>query len=298
MSDSLWRPGRRSMILGAAALGATGTGLARAAAGDPFAALEAETGGRIGVAALDGHSGRLIGWRLDERFAMASTFKVLLAAAVLAQVDRGRLRLDQAVPYSEADLLSYAPRTRSHLGQGAMNLADLCAAALEVSDNTAANLLLPLVGGPAGVTARLRRWGDPVTRLDRTEPTLNTNLPGDPRDTATPRSFARTLRRVLTGSVLSPASRARLAGWMIACETGSGRLRGGLPPGWRAGDKTGTGENGAVNDVAIAWPPDRAPIIIAAFMSAPGRSADELGGVHGKIARMAIQQLVRPIVAA
>ncbi len=156
MSDSLWRPGRRSMILGAAALGATGTGLARAAAGDPFAALEAETGGRIGVAALDGHSGRLIGWRLDERFAMASTFKVLLAAAVLAQVDRGRLRLDQAVPYSEADLLSYAPRTRSHLGQGAMNLADLCAAALEVSDNTAANLLLPLVGGPAGVTARLR----------------------------------------------------------------------------------------------------------------------------------------------
>jgi beta-lactamase class A len=169
-----------------------------------------------------------------------------------------------------------------------MSLDKLCAAAIEESDNGAANLLLSLVGGPAGLTARLRRLGDPITRLDRTELTLNTNLPGDPRDTTTPAAYARTMRKVLLGDGLTPASRHRLEGWMVDCKTGLDRLRAGLPAGWPAGDKSGTGDNGAVNDVAIVRPPGRAPILIAVFLSGSDRPVDQLSAAHARIARAVV----------
>jgi beta-lactamase class A len=285
---------RRQFIGGSAVLIAASCPLlaaaapANAGAEQVFAAIEAEIGGRVGVAAWDTGSGAWVRRRAGERFAMCSTFKLMLTAAVLGLVDSGSLTLGRRVPYGEGDLLPHSPVTSAHVSEGAMSLDKLCAAAIEESDNGAANLLLSLVGGPAGLTARLRRLGDPTTRLDRTELTLNTNLPGDPRDTTTPAAYARTMRKVLLGDGLTPASRHRLEGWMVDCKTGLDRLRAGLPAGWPAGDKSGTGDNGAVNDVAIVRPPGRAPILIAVFLSGSHRPVDQLSAAHARIARAVV----------
>jgi beta-lactamase class A len=217
---------------------------------------------------------------------MCSTFKWTLAAAVLASVDRGQLRLAQPIAYGEADLLAYAPVTAARVTEGRMTIEELARAAVVVSDNTAANLLLAQIGGPPGLTRFFRDVGDDVTRLDRNEPTLNTNAPGDPRDTTTPRAMALALRTVLTGDVLSPASRDRLTRWLVECETGLARLRAGLPTGWRVGDKTGTGANGACNDVAIAWPPAGGTWLIAAYMSESAAQPAELNAAHAEIGRL------------
>jgi len=288
-------PARRTLILGGAAglFAATGVSAARTRA-DIAARLdgiEAAIGGRVGVAAVNTGTEAWVAHRADERFAMCSTFKALLAGAVLARVDRRELSLARRVTYSAADLLNHAPRTQAHLAAGAMSVDDLCAAAVEVSDNTAANLLLALVGGPNGLTQWLRGAGDGVTRLDRAEPTLNTNVTDDPRDTSTPRAFAGTLRRLLLGQALSLESRGRLTDWMVRCETGEARLRAGAPRTWKAADKTGTGERGAINDVAVFWPPARPPIVIAAFLSGSSRPVDDLNAAHADIARAVVAAL-------
>lgn len=258
---------------------------------DPFIAVEARLGGRVGVVAVDSRSGASLARRADERFAMCSTFKWALVAAVLARVDRRELALDHAVAFAPSDLLEYAPVTRAHVGEGRMTIAALAAAAIELSDNTAANLLLGLVGGPAGVTRFFRGLGDGVTRLDRTEPTLNTNLRGDARDTTSPRAMAASLRAVVAGSALSATGRQRLIAWLVACKTGKRRLRAGLPPGWLAGDKSGSGANGAANDVAVVWPPGRAPVVIAAYLDAPSASAERLDAAHAAIGRIVARRL-------
>jgi beta-lactamase class A len=277
--------GRRTVLIaGAAAL--TAAPFAASAATNSVADLsdiERHVDGRIGFAALDTGSGRRLHYRADERFAMCSTFKLALVAEVLERVDKGRLTLAQSIAYGQSDLLSYAPVTRAHVAEGAMSLGDLCAAAIEVSDNTAANLLLPLIGGPAGYTARLRRLGDATTRLDRNEPTLNTNLPGDPRDTTTPDAMLATLRKILLGRVLAPASRERLIGRLKQSTPGLGRLRAGFPATWQAGDKTGTGDRGAINDLAIAWPPGQAPILVVCYMSGSTLDTDALSAAHKEI---------------
>jgi beta-lactamase class A len=245
--------------------------------------IRARIGGRLGVHALDTGSGRRIGLADGERFAMASTFKLLLAAAVLERCDRGVLQLDQQVAYSESDLVPHAPATEKNLARGFMTVEELCAAIVTVSDNPAANLLLTQLGGPAELTRFVRSLGDEVTRLDRMEPELNTNTPGDPRDTTSPRAMVDTTQHVLLGSALSSASRERLIAWLVAAQTGLKRIRAGLPGDWRAGDKTGTGANGAVNDVAIAWPAGRAPILIAIYMSESTQSLDALSAAHADI---------------
>ena len=231
--------------------------------------LRAELGqrARLGVAALDTGSGRTLRFDAGSRYAMCSTFKLALAAAILAAVDRGGIRLDDDLSFGRDDLLDYAPVVRANVGRGKLSVARLCAAIVEVSDNSAANLLLRRIGGPAGLTAFIRRSGDRVTRLDRYEEELNTNLPGDPRDTTTPAAMLGLMQTLLLGNTLTPRSRARLIGWMEGATTGLRRLRAGLPPGWRAGDKTGNGANGAANDLAIAWPPERPPILIASYIS-------------------------------
>lgn len=262
-----------------------------AAAPDPFADLEASAGGRVGVFALDTGSGRTLAHRADERFAMCSTFKWGLAAAVLERVDRAELALGQPVSYGDQDLLEYAPVTRAHVARGSLSVDELVGATLTLSDNTAANLLLPLVGGPAGLTAFFRRLGDGVTRLDRTEPMLNENRAGDPRDTTSPRVMVVALRATLSAGTLSPASRERLLGWMRASPTGRDRLRAGLPPSWTVGDKTGTCSRGAVNDVAIAWPPGRSPILIAAYLSDSTRQLGELNAAQAEIGRRVAAEL-------
>ncbi len=241
-------------------------------------AIEASVGGRLGVFALDTGSGRTLAHRADERFAMCSTFKWVVAASVLARVDRGELSLAQGFAYGPADLFDHAPVAREHVSEGAMTLETAARAAVTVSDNTAANLLLAEVGGPAGLTAFMRQAGDAVTRLDRTEPTLNSNDPGDPRDTTSPRAMVGLMKAVLCGDVLKSASRERLIEMLVACETGKKRLRAGLPSDWTVGDKTGTGANYAVNDVAIAIPPGRAPVLVAVYMS-EGKAADD-GAIH------------------
>jgi len=234
-----------------------------------LASAEKAVGGRLGVCILDTGSGRLVGQRLDERFAMCSTFKLALAAMVLREADAGRLSLDERVVYTKADLLFTSPVTSAHVADGHMTIAALAEAAQTTSDNAAANLLLRRLGGPAAFTERLRAAGDTVTRLDRLEPTLNVVVPGDERDTTSPRAMATLVAKYLTTNYLSAASRDRLIGWMVATTTGQKRLRAGFPAAWRVGDKTGTMQadetTDKVNDIAIAWPPGRAPIVVTAY---------------------------------
>lgn len=281
---------RRSFLAGAGLALVAGQ-FSLAGERSPFAAIEAGLGGRVGVMAIDTGNGDEMLHRADERFAMCSTFKWLLAAMVLARVDRKEVALDRRIDYGPEDLLDYAPVTHEHVASGSMTVAALCRAAVTLSDNTAANLLLEEIGGPAALTAFLRQSGDTVTRLDRNEPGLNTNLPGDERDTTTPRAMAKTMRRILLGGVLSAASRERLVLWLKATTTGLSRLRAGLPPDWTAGDKTGTGENGAANDIAITWPPNREPILIAAYLSGSHATAEARNTAHADIAAAIAQRM-------
>ena len=288
---------RRDALLGVAALGACAAAPSRAEAqaAERIAAIETRIGGRVGVAAIDTQSGARILHRAQERFALCSTFKWLLAAQILQLSEHG-FDLGARMLYSESDLLEYAPATRARLAEGGMNALDLCEAAVVLSDNTAANLLLVPGGGPEGLTHFLRANGDSMTRLDRIEPDLNENAPGDPRDTTTPLAMAQNARWFLSGEAqvggvamgppLNAVSRARLVGWMVACETGRARLRGGFPASWRAGDKTGTGARGAANDVAIVWPPGRAPIVVAVYLSGSEAPLDALNVAHAEIGRI------------
>lgn len=258
-------------LLGAAGLGPAAPGRATERPGAPLAEelarIEEESGGRLGVAVLDTATGRQVGRREHERFPLCSTFKVLAAAGVLARVDRGEEALDRRIPYGRDDLVVHSPVTGGRVGEGGMTLGDLCDAAMTVSDNTAGNLLLAALGGPAGLTAYARSLGDAVTRLDRIEPSLNEALPDDPRDTTTPAAMRANLARLVLGDALSDSSRERLAGWMTGNRTGDARLRAGLPQGWRVGERTGTGERGTTNDVGVLWPPGRAPIVVAAYLT-------------------------------
>ena len=231
-----------------------------------FARIEKEARGRLGVAVLDTQSGMQSGYRENERFPMCSTFKLLAAAAILRRVDEGSERLDRRRRFDAKDLVVYSPVTEKHTADG-MTLAELCDAAVTLSDNTAGNLLLGALGGPAGITAFARLLGDPVTQLDRIEPELNEAKPGDPRDTTSPAAMTANLRALLVGDALSAASRAQLTAWLAANKTGDTRLRARLLAGWRVGDKTGTGGNGSNNDVGVLWPPGRAPILVSAYLT-------------------------------
>jgi beta-lactamase class A len=167
-----------------------------------------------------------------------------------------------------------------------LTLRELAQAAIDVSDNTAANLLLARVGGPAGLTAFFRRFGDATSRLDRDEPMLNMNTLGDPRDTTTPRTMAQLVEAIMTRALSTP-SRELLKSWLVATKTGTARLRAGLPPQFRVGDKTGTGNRGACNDVAMVWPTSGAPAwIIASYLSDSTASLDEMNAAHAEIARI------------
>lgn len=244
-----------------------------------LAALEASAGGRLGVALYASSGERLVAHRGDERFGMCSTFKLPLAALILAAADSGELHLDQPVRFGEADMLDYAPVTRLHLASGSMSVSALAQAAQETSDNVAANLLLRLIDGPAGFTRRMRALGDPATWLDDVEPAMNLVMPGTAENTTTPAAMARSVAHFLgADSPLSPASRQLLGQWLQDTRTGMKRLRAGLPADWTCGDKTGTASDNRpggmvnkTNDVAVVWRPDGGVIVIAAYYDAPGR---------------------------
>lgn len=258
---------------------------------DPaLVAYERETKGRVGVYAHNLRSGVRYGWRADERFVMCSTFKASLAACVLKRVDQGRESLDRPIPYGEADLLEYAPVARANLAKGALSVAAMCEAVVELSDNTCANLLLAAVGGPGALTAFWRSTGDQVTRLDHNEPELNRSPPGDPHDTTTPAAMAEVLHRLVLGDVLSPASRERLTGWLVGCKTGADRLRGGLPAAWRIGDKTGNNGKDAAGDIAVAWPDSATPIVMAAYVQGGNPTMDRIKAVFADVGRLAARR--------
>jgi beta-lactamase class A len=242
--------------------------------GKDFAALETESGGRLGVAVLDSGSGAFAGHRADERFPICSTFKLLAAAAVLKRVDQGREQLDRRVKFETSDIVAYSPATKDRAGGDGMTLAELCAAAMTLSDNTAGNLILASLGGPQALNQYVRSIGDTMTRLDRIEPDLNEALPDDPRDTTTPGAMLKNIQTLVLGDALSEPSKKQLAAWLVGNKTGAARLRAGLPAGWRVGDKTGSGERGTANDVAVAWPTQSAPVLMAVYLTGTTASGE------------------------
>jgi beta-lactamase class A len=280
----------KNTLMGAFAL-TLRPGLAWATSADEatkqFAALERKHGGWLGVSMLDTESGRRIRHRAGERFLMCSTFKWLAAAAVLARVDSGKERLDRRVVYGKDALLDYAPVTSKHVDAAGLSVAELCAAAVTLSDNTAANLLLASMGGPTAITAFARSVGDETTRLDRIEPELNLGSPGDIRDTTTPDAMLATMHRVLLGDALTTSSRNLLLQWLRGCTTGLDAIRADLPAGWTVGDKTGSGSQGETNDVAIIWPPLRKPLLVTAYYAGSHAEPAQRKAVLAAVGRVA-----------
>ncbi len=299
MSDTPARPSsnRRSLLLAAASLPLLGAcsawpaaQRAHASADARFRALEASLHGRLGVYALDTGSGAALGFRGDERFPMCSTFKVVLAGAILDRSAREPALLEQRIRYAASDLVSYSPITQTHVSDG-MTVAALCAAAIRYSDNTAANLLLKQVGGPAGLTSHTRAQGDASFRLDRWETELNTAEPGDLRDTTTPRAMASTLQRLCLGDQLPPPQRLQLQDWLRGNTTGGTRIRAGVPASWQVGDKTGTGSYGTANDIAVLWPPQRAPLVVAIYTTSHRQDAEARNDILASVARVCVEAL-------
>lgn len=257
-----------------------------------IAALEARSGGRLGVSVLDTASGKTFAHRGDERFAMCSTFKTLVAGLVLKRVDQGLESLDRRIAYGRAVLVSNSPATEKHVGEG-MTVGALCEATMTLSDNAAANLLLNTFGGPPAITAFARSLGDKVTRLDDYETGLNAVRPGEVHDTTSPNAMLATLRALSLGTALSPASRQRLVAWLVANQTGDKRLRAGLPAGWKVGDKTGSwadGGRGTTNDIAVIWPNERRqPLLITAYLHHSTLDNDGRNAVIAEVARLVVK---------
>jgi Beta-lactamase class A len=253
-----------------------------------FAAPEAEFDARLGVYAVDTGTGRTVEHRADERFGYASTFKALAVGALLRVTSTAEL--DQVVRYTRADLVTHSPITRRHVDRG-MTLRELADAAVRHSDNTAANLLLRRLGGPAGLERELRDLGDRVTDPERIEPELNEAAPGDRRDTSTPRALATDLRAYVVGDALSAEDRELLIGWLRGNTTGDTLIRAGVPTGWQVGDKTGSGGYGTRNDIAVVWPPDGAPIVLAILSSRDRRDAGHDDRLIARAAKLTIEAL-------
>lgn len=301
---------RRSLLLAAAALPALpalpfllaqradAAGASDPAAGNSaadqnaasFAKLETTYGGRLGVYARDTGNGAQIMYRASERFPFCSTFKVVLAGAVLKLSEQNEGLLQRRIKYSQKEVVHYSPISEKHVNDG-MTVEALCRAALQYSDNTAANMLIAQVGGPAAVTAFAGKIGVETFRLDRWETALNTAIPGDPRDTATPAAMAHALQVLTLGDALPAALREQLQTWMRGNTTGSHRIAAGLPQGWQVGDKTGTGDYGTANDLAIVWPPARKPLILAVYHTQADPNAKPNDEVIAAATRIVVKAL-------
>lgn len=263
---------------------------ANAAATTAFAELESKHDARLGVFAIDTGDGRTVGYREGERFPMASTFKGLACGALLDKHPLSSGFFDQVIRYPASDLVDYSPETEKHVDTG-MTVAELCKAAITLSDNTAGNQLLKLLDGPAGLTAYLRTLGDATSRLDRWETELNTAIPGDERDTTAPGVLAADYRALTVGTELPEPERAQLKSWLIATTTGGNRIRAGLPADWTVGNKTGSPAYGSALDVAVAWPPNRAPIVIAVLTTKSEQNAEPDNALVAAAARTAVASL-------
>ncbi|MGW5433166.1 class A beta-lactamase [Streptomyces sp. NPDC004059] len=299
-SHSLARRGlfKAGLALTTAAVAATaGSAPAASAAADTelqgaeaeLAELERRHGARLGVYAHNARTGRTVSHRAGERFAMCSTFKAFAAAAVLRD-HGGCAPLDMVIHYPPHDILSNSPRTAEHVDTG-MTVADLCAAAIQYSDNAAGNLLLRQIGGPAGLTGFLRSLGDRVSRLDRWETDLNTAIPGDLRDTTTPQALGRSFERLTLGRALAGADRERLVTWLKGNTTSAARFRAGLPGSWVLADKTGTGDYGTANDIGVAWTTRKTPILLTVLSTKSTREAPADDALVAEAARIVARVL-------
>lgn len=232
--------------------------------------IERATGGVLGVAVVSAAGELLLAHNPDRRFALCSTFKLPLAAFILQRTERGAESAERRLAYGQADLLAYAPVAARYLPSGYMTVAEAMRASVQLSDNTAANLLLASVGGPAGLTAFFRSLGDEVSRLDRNEPNLNSNEAGDDRDTTSPAAMAHTIARLVWGNALGSSSREALRRLLIGNNTGDSAIRAGMPVDWLVGDKTGSCANAGRNDIAFVEPPNAAAFAIAVYSSHAG----------------------------
>lgn len=255
--------------------------------------LETRHGGRLGFAALDVGSGRRVLWRAQERFPFCSTFKAFLAVATLERVQRDEERLDRAVRITEADLIPHAPVTGAAVGRS-LTIRELMQAAVEVSDNPAANILIREMGGIAVWRSWWPTFGDTTTVISRLEPDLNTALPNDPRDTCLPEQTLANIREMAFSDRLTPEHDALLHGWLTASPTGPNRIKAGAPEGWTVAHKTGTGANGTANDVAMLTPLSGSPVIVAAyFTGATGATDDQRDAVIAEATRRALKAFGR-----
>ena len=251
-----------------------------------LAGIERRFSGRLGVFVIDTATERRWGRRADERFPMCSTFKLMAAAGLLSRVDAGTESLSRRIVIQPTDIVTYSPVTERRVGGEGMTLAEICEAALTQSDNTAGNVLIDALGGPAGVTDFARSIDDDTFRLDRRETELNEARPGDPRDTTSPAAMAKSLAALVQEDALSDASRRQLVEWLVANRTGDAKLRAGLPKTWRIGDKTGGGAFGTMNDVAVIWPEaHRPPIVISVYLTETQASFDDRNAGFAEIGR-------------
>ncbi len=250
--------------------------------------IEAAAQGRLGVHILDTATGQEYGYRSDERCMLLSSFKLVASALVLHRTDRGLDSLDRRIPYTRKDLVDWSPVTERHVDGPGLTLGELCEATMTTSDNTAANLILASYGGPPALTAYLRELGDATSRLDRIETELNVRHADGVSDTTTPRAMLQTMQKLVLGEDLSPRSRERLQHWMLANTTGGKRLKAGLPPDWRIGDKTGTSRTDA-NDIGVIWPPKHAPILVTAYLSDSRASSAGRDAAIAAVGRLACE---------
>jgi beta-lactamase class A len=271
--------------LGGAYRGARATPGPLAGLSDELERIEAESGGRLGVAVRYIGARCFVGHRSDERFPMCSTFKLLAAAAVLKRVEKGEETLDRRVKIAASNIVVNSAVTKDRVGGEGMTMAELCQAAMTFSDNTAGNLILAGLGGPQALTAYARSLGDAVTRLDRIEPDLNEALADDVRDTTSPTAMLKNIEALVLGNALAEQSRQQLTGWLLGNKTGDTRLRAGLPAEWRVGDKTGSGEHGTTNDVGVAWPPGSAPLLVAIYLTGTMANGDQRNRTIASVGR-------------
>ncbi|AJJ28580.1 TPA: class A beta-lactamase BlaA [Yersinia enterocolitica] len=255
-----------------------------------LAELERNANGRLGVAMINTGNGTKILYRAAQRFPFCSTFKFMLAAAVLDQSQSQPNLLNKHINYHESDLLSYAPITRKNLAHG-MTVSELCAATIQYSDNTAANLLIKELGGLAAVNQFARSIGDQMFRLDRWEPDLNTARPNDPRDTTTPAAMAASMNKLVLGDALRPAQRSQLAVWLKGNTTGDATIRAGAPTDWIVGDKTGSGDYGTTNDIAVLWPTKGAPIVLVVYFTQREKDAKPRRDVLASVTKIILSQI-------
>jgi beta-lactamase class A len=265
-------------------------GNATVAAQAQLAKLEQTLAGRLGVFALNTANGKQLSYRGDEYFPMCSTFKVILASAILKRSIQIDGLMQQRIKYQQSDLVTYSPITKQHIDDG-MTVAALCAAAIQYSDNTASNLLMTILGGPEAVTTFARAIGDRQFRLDRRETALNSSIPGDRRDTSTPNAMASSLQRLAFGDALEPRLQLQLRVWLQGNTTGATRIRAGVPADWQVGDKTGTGDYGTANDIGLLWPPRRSPVVVAIYTTQGEKDAKARNDVIASAARIVVDWL-------